>query len=68
MDEFLNNWQEHLTSFWVPIVVGLVFLSLAVKAITKDHSIQMFILYVVLTLCCFGYTAFGSSILDRLVD
>ena len=67
MESYLENWQDHLANFWVPIIVGLIFIGLAVKAI-KDRNIFQIVLYAVLAVCCFCYTAFGDSLLSRLVD
>jgi len=67
MEKYIDNWQDNLPNFWVPIIIGIIFIGLAIKAI-KDRNIMYLIIYVVLALCCFCYTAFGDSILSRLHD
>ena len=52
MKDYFVNWDAHLTTFWVPIILGLIFLSLAIQSLVKDRNVRVCILYVFLLLCC----------------
>lgn len=60
------NFNDHLTSFWTPAILAVIFLSLAIHAIAKDRNIRMCILYVFLLLCCVGYIAWGDQIISKI--
>lgn len=68
MKEYITNWSDHLSSFWVPVLVAIILLALAIEAIRKDRNIRMCVLYVVLMLCCVGYIACGDEVLNTLVN
>lgn len=65
--EYIVNWNDHLTTFWTPIIVGVIFLGLAIHSITQKN-IRMAILYIVLMLCCIGYLAFGDELIGKLTS
>lgn len=66
--EYVTNWDAHLSTFWVPLAVAVIFLILAIQAIAKDRNIRMCILYVILMLCCAGYLYFGDEVISKLVS
>ena len=68
MRDYFVNWDAHLTTFWVPIILGLIFLSLAIQSLVKDRNVRVCILYVFLLLCCVGYIGWGDSIISRLAS
>lgn len=66
LKEYVVHWESHLSSFWVPLILAIIFLSLAVHALVKDRNIRMCILYVFLMLCCVGYIAWGDSVISKI--
>ncbi len=63
--EYIVNWDAHMVTFWVPVVVGLIFLGLAIRALI-DRNPMLCILYFVLTCCCVGYLGFSDVIIQKL--
>lgn len=60
--ELVVNWGDHLSTFWVPVIIGIIFLGAAIKEITQGH-VRLFIFYIILALCCVGYLACSDSIM-----
>lgn len=54
LTELFTDWSLHLASFWVPCIVGLIFVVCAIREIRHGH-IRLFLLQLVLALGCFGY-------------
>ena len=65
--EYIVNWNDHLATFWVPIVVGLIFLGLAIRAIV-DKNPMLCVIYLVLTCCCVGYLGFSDEIISKILN
>ena len=63
--DYLVHWDAHMTTFWAPLIVGLIFLGLAIHAITQKKPV-LCLLYIVLTCCCVGYLGFGDEIVSKL--
>lgn len=64
--DYFVNFNDHLTTFWTPVILALIFLSLAVHSLVKEKNIRMFFLYTFLLLCCIGYIAWGDQIISKL--
>lgn len=64
--EYITHWDAHLSTFWVPLALAVIFLILAIQAIAKDQNIRMCILYIILLLCCGGYLYFGDEVVSKL--
>lgn len=64
--EYVTNWNDHLTSFWVPLILALIFLSLAITAFAKDKNIRMGILYLIFMAACLGYLAYGDALISKI--
>ena len=58
--DYINRWDLHLTTYWVPAIVGVIFLVCAVQALSKRKTF-LTILYVVLVLACLGVILTGSE-------
>lgn len=67
LEEYFTRATDHLSDFWVPIVVAVIFLILAINEI-KNRQIRLVILYLFLFLCSLGYLACGDEILGALTD
>ncbi len=63
--EYFVNWDAHMTTFWVPVIIGLIFFGLAIRAII-DKNPMLCLLYIVLTCCCVGYLGFSDEIISKL--
>ena len=63
--EYITHWEAHLSTFWVPLIVGLIFLGLPIKELSQ-RNIRLFILHLFLMLCCAGYIVCGAEILSKL--
>jgi len=59
--DYIYNWDAHLSTFWVPAIVGLIFLGLAIQSIIKRQPLLV-ILYLVLTAACASYMGFSEEI------
>ncbi len=58
--DYINRWDLHITDFWVPAIVGIIFLICCVQALSKK-KIFLVILYFVLFAACFGVIGMGSE-------
>ena len=65
--EYFVNWSEHLTTFWVPIIVGIIFLGLAIRAIAEKNP-MLCLIYLFLTCCCVGYLGFSEEIISKILN
>ena len=58
--DYLQNWDQHVTTFWVPAAVGLVFVIMLIHSIAKK-KIFLAVLYLILAGACITFIATGHS-------
>lgn len=58
--DYLKHWDSHLTDFWVPAIVAVIFLICFFQSLVKK-KIFLMILYLVLVAACVGYIGTGSQ-------
>ncbi|MBQ1266693.1 MAG: hypothetical protein IIY06_07985 [Proteobacteria bacterium] len=58
--EYINRWDLHMTTFWVPAILGIIFFVLFFQAFTKK-KIFLTIVYLILLAACIFYIGTGEQ-------
>ena len=61
------HWDAHMATFWAPVIVGVIFLGLAIHAIVQKKPV-LCVIYIILTCACVGYLGYGDAIVDKLTN
>ena len=69
LKEYVVNWNDHMTTFWTPLIIGLIFFGLAIRAIVHKN-VPLVIIYIFLVGVCACYMGYSDWILghvDKLI-
>ncbi len=58
--DYINRWDLHITTFWVPAILGIIFFVLFFQALTKK-KILLTIVYLILFAACVFYIGTGEQ-------
>lgn len=60
--ESFAHWHAHLTDFWVPLFIAVIFAGLAAKAIAHKNF-PLFLFNLILVAACLGYMGYSDQIM-----
>ncbi len=63
--EYVVNWNDHMTTFWTPLIIGLIFLGLAIHSIVRKN-VPLVILYIVLVGICVCYMGYSDWVIQHV--
>lgn len=58
--DYLHRWDLHMTTFWVPAILGIIFFGLFFQALTKK-KILLTIVYLLIFAACIFYIGTGEK-------